>query len=72
MSLQDTFTPPGFADRVVSEVVAAEYIGLSTDTLKRACARGEGPRRIKLSTRRIGYRLRDLDAWLDQRVIGAP
>jgi predicted DNA-binding transcriptional regulator AlpA len=55
------------ANRVVSETVAAKLIGLSVDTLRRACMRGEGPPRLRLSPRRVGYRLRDLDAWLSER-----
>jgi len=55
------------ANRVVSEAVAAEIVGVSVDTLRRACQRGEGPPRLRLSPRRVGYRLRDLDAWLNER-----
>jgi predicted DNA-binding transcriptional regulator AlpA len=54
-------------DRVVSEAVAAEIVGVSIDTLRRVCGRGEGPRRIKLSPRRVGYRIRDLESWLNER-----
>jgi predicted DNA-binding transcriptional regulator AlpA len=56
------------ADCVVTEARAAEILGFSVDTLRRIRARGEGPRRLQLSARRVGYRLRDLQAWLDQRV----
>ncbi len=55
------------ANRVVSEAVAAEFVGLSVDTLRRTCQRGEGPPRLKLSPRRVGYRLRDLETWLNAR-----
>jgi prophage regulatory protein len=54
-------------NRVVSETAAAEFLGLSVDTLRRVCMRGEGPPRLRLSPRRVGYRLRDLDAWLNER-----
>ena len=54
-------------NRVLSEVVAAEMLGFSVDTLRRLCERGEGPPRLRLSPRRIGYRVRDLEIWLDER-----
>ena len=34
---------------------AAERLGISISTLRRLEQRGEGPRRIKISDRRIGY-----------------
>jgi predicted DNA-binding transcriptional regulator AlpA len=57
---------PNF-NRVVSETWAADYCGVSRDTLRRRCREGDGPRRIQLSERRIGYRFSDLDAWLEKR-----
>ena len=54
-------------DHVVAESATAEIIGVSKATLRRMVERGEGPRRLKLSTRRIGYRLSDLEAWLSAR-----
>ena len=48
------------SDRIVSEKKAAEIRGVSPDTLRRAAARGEGPKRIQLSPRRVGYRLSEL------------
>ena len=33
-------------------------------------AAGEGPRFIRLSARRIGYRLSDLRAWIESRAEG--
>jgi predicted DNA-binding transcriptional regulator AlpA len=53
--------------RVLSEPAAAHLCGVSSDTLRRLAARGEGPRRIKLSPRRVGYRLADCLAWLRAR-----
>jgi predicted DNA-binding transcriptional regulator AlpA len=47
-------------ERLISEPEAAALYGFSTDTLRRRTARGEGPRKIKISKRRIGYRLRDV------------
>jgi len=47
-------------DRIVSEKEAAQIRGVSEYTLRRQAQRGEGPLRIKLSPRRVGYRLSDL------------
>ena len=57
--------------RVISEAAAAHLQGVSPDTLKRMSARGEGPRRIKLSPRRIGYRLSDCLTFLKTRELAA-
>jgi predicted DNA-binding transcriptional regulator AlpA len=54
-------------DRVIAESAAANIVGVSTATLRRMVERGEGPSRIKLSTRRIGYRLSAIEDWLRSR-----
>ena len=54
-------------DHVIAESATANIIGVSTATLRRMVERGEGPRRLKLSARRVGYRLSDLEAWLNSR-----
>jgi len=54
-------------DRVVSEAQAAEILGYSKDTLRREFRAGRGPARVRLSARRIGYRLSVLYALLDAR-----
>jgi predicted DNA-binding transcriptional regulator AlpA len=52
------------AHRVISQAAAAHLLGVSIDTLARMSARGEGPKRLKLSPRRVGYRLADCLGWL--------
>jgi predicted DNA-binding transcriptional regulator AlpA len=52
-------------DRVVSEAQAAEIIGLSKDTLRREFRAGRAPERVRLSGRRIGYRLSAIYAFLE-------
>ena len=52
-------------DHVIAENVAAAMIGVSLPTLRRRVRAGDGPPVIRLSERRIGYRLRDLRKWLD-------
>ena len=46
---------------------AAEILGYSKDTLRREFRAGRGPPRVRLSARRIGYRLSVLYALLDAR-----
>jgi predicted DNA-binding transcriptional regulator AlpA len=56
---------PDFA--IVSREQASVILGVSIDTLKRLVAAGKGPPRIKVSEKRVGYRISDLKAWLEQR-----
>jgi predicted DNA-binding transcriptional regulator AlpA len=56
----------GAPDRLVSEKTAAEILNISADTLRRLGKRGEGPKRRQISTRRVGYRLSEIDAFLTQ------
>jgi predicted DNA-binding transcriptional regulator AlpA len=57
----DTFN----LDRVVSENEAAAILGYSKDTLRREFAAGRAPPRVRLSGRRIGYRLSAIYAFLE-------
>jgi predicted DNA-binding transcriptional regulator AlpA len=54
-------------DRVVSEAEAAKIIGYSKDTLRREFRAGRAPARVRLSGRRIGYRLSTIYAFLEAR-----
>jgi predicted DNA-binding transcriptional regulator AlpA len=58
-------TPLSCLDRVVSERQAAEIIGVSFHTLRREVQAGRGPARIRLSEKRIGYRLSELYRYLE-------
>jgi predicted DNA-binding transcriptional regulator AlpA len=53
--------------RVVNERTAIELMGVSPRTWDRMRARGETPPITKISERRIGYRIIDIQAWLDAR-----
>jgi predicted DNA-binding transcriptional regulator AlpA len=55
----------GTPDRLISERVAAEILNISPDTLLRINRRGEGPRRRKISPRRVGYKLSEVEAFRD-------
>jgi predicted DNA-binding transcriptional regulator AlpA len=56
---------PEFA--VVGREMAAVVLGISLETLKRMEARGQGPKRVKVSQKRVGYRLSDLRLWVEAR-----
>jgi predicted DNA-binding transcriptional regulator AlpA len=52
-------------DRVLSRRQTSEMLGLSLRTFARLEYAGDVPPRIKLSTRRVGYRLSEVKAWID-------
>jgi predicted DNA-binding transcriptional regulator AlpA len=58
-------------DRVISEAEAAAIIGYSKDTLRREFRAGRAPARVRLSARRIGYRLSAIYAFLEARTENA-
>lgn len=55
-------------DRLISEKAAAEILNISPDTLRRINHRGEGPRRRKISPRRVGYKLSEVEAYRDGKL----
>ncbi len=64
--------PPEIArQRVIDERAAAEFIGLSHVSLERMRKAGAAPRHVRLSERRLGYRVCDLLDWLDARASAA-
>jgi hypothetical protein len=48
--------------------VAGRYIGRAASTLAKDRLSGCGPKFVKLSARAVGYRVEDLDAWVERRV----
>jgi hypothetical protein len=66
-NLSQPARPAPTEDRVLSINEAAVYLTLSVPTLKRRGKLGE-LRILKLSPRRIGVRLSDLQAFLDGRM----
>jgi predicted DNA-binding transcriptional regulator AlpA len=57
----------GGLDRLITEKATAEILGTSPDTLRRLGQRGEGPTRRKVSPRRVGYRVSEVEAYRDGR-----
>lgn len=56
---------------VVTENEAARMLRLSSRAMQRLRAEGAGPPVVQLTNRRIGYRVRDLDIWTQNRVAPA-
>jgi predicted DNA-binding transcriptional regulator AlpA len=52
-------------DLVVSEAEAAQILGYNKNTLRREFRAGRAPPRVRLSDRRIGYRLSAIYRFLD-------
>lgn len=46
---------------------AARYLGVSVSALAKMRMRGDGPPFVKMGSRIVIYRLRDLIAWMDER-----
>ncbi len=60
---------------LLTEAELSEWLGLSRPTLSRHRRNGTGPTFVRLSMRRIGYRLSAIEAWLrerEQTQLGAP
>lgn len=52
-------------DRLITERATAEILSVSPDTLRRLNRRGKGPKRRKISPRRVGYKLSEVEAYRD-------
>jgi prophage regulatory protein len=51
--------------RIISRRQAAEMAGFSEDTAARLEKAGKFPKSIRLSPRRVGYRVEDVTHWLE-------
>ena len=56
--------------RVLTAAEASELLTVSMPVLERWRRDRTGPRFLRLSARRVGYRLADILAWMDQQVEG--
>jgi predicted DNA-binding transcriptional regulator AlpA len=61
---------PQEADPVIPRKAAAGLLGLSESTFDRVCRQGNGPPAVRLSVRRVGFRMSDLTAWIAYRRAG--
>jgi predicted DNA-binding transcriptional regulator AlpA len=55
------------ASRVLRTKEAAEFLGLREQTLRAKRQRGDGPKFVRLSKNRCGYRLAELERFLSER-----
>ena len=55
---------------VMTTIEAAEYVGLKKPTMERFRFLGQGPAYCKLGGA-VRYRKRDLDEWLDSRLVSS-
>jgi predicted DNA-binding transcriptional regulator AlpA len=53
--------------RVLSETELRQMLGISERTFDRLRYRGDVPPKTQLSDRRVGYRVCDVEEWLDRR-----
>jgi predicted DNA-binding transcriptional regulator AlpA len=53
--------------RLLTEKELSTWLGLSLPTLQRLRSKGGGPKFIRLSLRRVGYRQLDVEEWLVAR-----
>lgn len=56
------------SDALLSELAAAALLGISTRTLQAWRQRGGGPMFVRISSRCVRYRKRDLVAWSEARL----
>jgi predicted DNA-binding transcriptional regulator AlpA len=56
--------------RVLTAAEASDLLTVSVPVMERWRRAGTGPRFIRLSVRRVGYRLSDLRAWIAERAEG--
>lgn len=62
--------PRGNAETILPTAEAAEYLSRQSQTLRKWRLSGVGPRYIRMGRglrARVGYRLSDLEAWLEAR-----
>jgi predicted DNA-binding transcriptional regulator AlpA len=59
---------PDYLDRLINEKKAAELLGYTVRALQGWRVRGGGPAYVKVSSRSIRYRRRDLVAWAEARL----
>lgn len=59
---------PDYLDSLIDERLAAKFVGYTVRALQNWRVRGGGPRFVKVSSRSVRYRRRDLIAWIESRL----
>lgn len=67
LSESESNRPPAGCEPLLTEKQLSCWLGISLPTLQRLRSTGGGPRFVRLSERRIGYRRSVVEQWLDQR-----
>lgn len=57
--------------KLVSEIMAAQYLNVSPRTLQAWRMRGGGPKYCSISRRCVKYRLADLDSWANDKLVAS-
>lgn len=69
LTAKDIFENPAYYDSLINERVAADFLGYTVRALQNWRVRGGGPNFIKVSSRSIRYRRRDLIAWAESLLV---
>lgn len=70
MAINTLKTTPLDDLRVLTSAETAKLLAVSPPMMERWRSAGTGPRFIRLSARRIGYRVEDLRTWMTGRAAG--
>ena len=62
---------PDYLDRLITEQEAAEFLGVQVKTLQEWRTKGRGPRFVRLGTRMVKYRRRELISFSDDRLVSS-
>jgi predicted DNA-binding transcriptional regulator AlpA len=72
MRAADAKKLPDGTDRIINKKQTASLIGVSVSTLDRMIRRNGFPQPLQLSTRRVGWPLSLILAWISARPIRSP
>jgi predicted DNA-binding transcriptional regulator AlpA len=61
----------GFSRSFMSPQELADFLGISLGSVRNLDKEGEGPRSFRITRRRIGYRLQDIEEWLRAREVAS-
>jgi predicted DNA-binding transcriptional regulator AlpA len=66
--MKPTIPDPDYLDRLITERDAADFLGYTMRALQNWRVRGGGPIYVKVSSRSIRYRRRDIIAWVESKL----
>jgi len=68
-TLENSDRDPDYLDCLIREREAAKFLGYNARTLQNWRFRGCGPKFVRVSSRSIRYRRRDLIVWAEERLV---